>query len=172
MQGCLFQPPESWRTPRRQQRGWGSQPSSFRSVKTASRESLLFGTGTNPSAENFLCHFRTSEVSCYLTISSAGIVFSRVAGTRGSSCSTHTPASTGEKGLQGNTGPLCPSQGGVWMEWFRDQRPCFLGFSDISHSKLAEVQWTSYYVWVLWGFLNIYVLHTYETKCFYIYYVI
>uniref|UniRef100_A0A8B9YHW6 Probable arginine--tRNA ligase, mitochondrial n=1 Tax=Bos mutus grunniens TaxID=30521 RepID=A0A8B9YHW6_BOSMU len=58
--------PKSWRIPRRQQSRWDLQPSSF----------------------------RTSEVSCCLTISSAGIVFSRAAGTRASSCSTHTPAST------------------------------------------------------------------------------
>lgn len=38
--------------------------------------------------------FRTSKVYSYLTTSSAGIVFSRVAGTRESSYSTHTPAST------------------------------------------------------------------------------
>ena len=32
----LFQRPKSWRIPRRQQSRWDSQPSSFRSVKTAS----------------------------------------------------------------------------------------------------------------------------------------
>lgn len=66
-------------------------------------------------ALRFLCHFRTSEVHCYLTISSAGTVCSRVVGTQVSSCSTRTPASTGEKRLQGNSGPLCPSQGGVCL---------------------------------------------------------
>lgn len=55
------------------------------------------GAATTPHAEGFLC-FRTSEVSCCLTTSSAGIVFSRAAGTRESSCSTHTPASTGDTG--------------------------------------------------------------------------
>ena len=62
------------------------------------------------------CRFRTSEVSCCRTISSAGIVFSRAAETQESSCSTHTPASTGDKGLQGNTGRLWPSQGEAWVE--------------------------------------------------------
>ena len=35
---CLFQRPKSWRIPRRQQSRWDLQPSSFRSVKTASWE--------------------------------------------------------------------------------------------------------------------------------------
>lgn len=60
----------------------------------------------------YSCHSRTSKVYSYLTISSAGIVFSRVVGTQESSCSTHTPASTGEGRLPGNAEPLWPSWGG------------------------------------------------------------
>lgn len=47
-------------------------------------------------------HFRTSKVYSYLTISSVGIVSSRVVGTLESSYSIPTPASIGEKRLQGS----------------------------------------------------------------------
>lgn len=81
------------------------------------REDCLLGQPfiwyySTPSTEDLLCLCRTSEVYCYLTISSAGTEFSRVEGTQESSYSIHTPASTGEKGLWGNSGLLCPSQGG------------------------------------------------------------
>ena len=106
---CLFQPPKSWRTPRRQQSRWGSQPSSFRSVEAASGGRAVDSELRRRRMLKASCRFRTSEVPCCVTTSSAGIVLSRAAGTRESSCSTHTPASTGDGGcreLQDGSGLL------------------------------------------------------------------
>lgn len=88
-----------------------------------------------PALKMYSCHSRTSEVYSYLTISSAGIVFSKVVGTLASSCNTRMPASTGEGHLLGNAEPC---QGGAGLVCSEDSRSCLLGFSNISHPKLVS----------------------------------
>lgn len=114
----LFQQQRKWRTHRRLQRGWGSQLSSSRCVMASSSGAFFVWCAAKPRV--MMCfHFRTSKVYSYLTISSVGIVSSRVVGTLESSYSIPTPASIGEKRLQG-TLALLP-WAGACLVWFSDR---------------------------------------------------
>lgn len=114
----LFQQQRKWRTHRRLQRRWGSQLSSSRCVMASSSRVFFVWCAAKPRVMMYF-HFRTSKVYSYLTISSVGIVSSRVVGTLESSYSIPTPASIGEKRLQGSLALL--PQAGACLVQFSDR---------------------------------------------------